>query len=110
MFSGGQLSGRLFGIFWAGSRFGIILYQGNDLVQSLTPRINSLFGYDEAVKNFKEFYTEKFSQEKKANKYTGTLEGMNVIFVHMESIQSFLLDLSFNGEDVLPTVKNVAHS
>ena len=34
-------------------RFGIILYQGNDLIQSLTPKINSLFGYDEAAKRFK---------------------------------------------------------
>jgi len=76
-------------------RFGIIIYQGNDLVQSLTPKINSLFGYDEAAKNFKDFYNKKFAnQTSKNNKYTGVLEGMNVIFVHMESIQNFLVDIT----------------
>ena len=89
-------------------RFGIILYQGNDLVQSLTPRINSLFGYDEAVKNFKEFYTEKFSQEKKSNKYTGTLEGMNVIFVHMESIHGYLVGMEINDQEITPTLNKLS--
>ena len=52
-------------------RFGIILYQGNDLVQSLTPKISSLFGYDEAAKRFKDFYTKKEATEiHKDNKYT----------------------------------------
>ena len=89
-------------------RFGIILYQGNDLVQSLTPRINSLFGYDEAVKNFKEFYTEKLSQEKKANKYTGTLEGMNVIFVHMESIHGYLVGMEINDQEITPALNKLS--
>ena len=40
-------------------RFGIVLYQGNDLVQSLMPKINSMFGYDEAAKNFKDYYSKK---------------------------------------------------
>ena len=45
---------------------------------------------------------------RKNNKYTNMLEGMNVVFVHMESIQSFLFDLSFNGEYVLPTTRKLA--
>ena len=90
-------------------RFGIIMYQGNDLVQSLYPKINSLFGYDEAVRKFKEFYGEKKeTQEVQTNEYTGILEGMNVIFVHMESMQEFLMDLEFNGQAVTPTVRKIA--
>lgn len=90
-------------------RFGIILYQGNDLIQSLTPKINSLFGYDEAAKEFKEFYSKKFSEEvHKDNKYTGILEGMNVVFIHMESIQNFLVNMQVNGVEITPTINKLS--
>ena len=90
-------------------RFGIILYQGNDLVQSLTPKINSMFGYDEAAKNFKEYYSKKFKNEKvQSNKYTGVLDGMNVIFVHMESIHGYLVDMEINGQEITPTLNKLA--
>lgn len=90
-------------------RFGMIIYQGNDLVQSLTPKLNSLFGYDEAVKNFKDFYREKFATEvHKNNKYTGTLEGMNFVFVHMESLQQYLVNMKINGVEVTPTVNQLS--
>lgn len=89
-------------------RFGVILYQGNDLVQSLIPKFNSLFGYDEAAKNFKEFYSNKFTEEHKDNKYTGVLEGMNVVFVHMESIQNFLQGMKVNDVEITPTLNKLA--
>ena len=89
-------------------RFGIILYQGNDLVQSLTPKINSLFGYDEAAKNFKDFYSEKFaSDNNESNKYTGVLEGMNVIFIHMESVHNYLVNMEVNDQEITPTLNKL---
>lgn len=89
-------------------RFGIILYQGNDLIQSLTPKINSMFGYDEAAKNFKEYFSEKFATETvSSNKYTGVLEGMNVIFIHMESIHGYLVDMEVNGQEITPTLNKL---
>lgn len=90
-------------------RFGIVLYQGNDLIQSLTPKINSLFGYDEAAKEFKDFYAKKFSEEvHKDNKYTGILEGMNIVFIHMESIQNFLVNMEVNGTEITPTINKLS--
>lgn len=89
------------------NRFGIILYQGNDLVQTLTPKLSSLFGYEDAVKVFQEFF-EKYPSEEKTNKYTGFLEGMNVVFVHMESIQTFLMDQEFNGNELTPNLNALA--
>lgn len=89
------------------SRFGIILYQGNDLIQSLTPKINSLFGYDEAAKLFKDFFAKEFQNEHKDNKYTGVLEGMNVIFIHMESIQNYLVGMEVNGQEITPTLNKL---
>ena len=90
------------------ARFGILLYQGNDLVQSLTPKINSLFGYDEAAKTFKEFFAEKFKKEKQTNEYTNVLEGMNVIFIHMESIQNYLVNMKVNDVEITPTINKLA--
>lgn len=90
-------------------RFGIVLYQGNDLIQSLTPKINSMFGYDEAAKNFKDYFSKKFQNEPvKSNKYTGVLEGMNVIFIHMESIHGYLVDMEVNGQEITPTLNKLA--
>ncbi len=89
-------------------RFGIVLYQANDLIQSLKPKISSLFGYDEAAKDFKAFYSKKFATEiHKDNKYTNVLEGMNVIFVHMESIQSYLVDMEINNVEITPTLNKL---
>lgn len=90
-------------------RFGIVLYQSNDLVQSLIPKFNSLFGYDEAAKNFKEFYANKFETEvHEDNKYTNVLEGMNVIFIHMESIHNYLIGMEINGQEITPTINKLS--
>ena len=91
------------------TRFGIILYQGNDLVQSLTPKINSLFGYDDAARTFKEFYSENStSKQNYTNEYTGIMEGKNIIFVHMESIQNFLVDMKVNDSEITPTINKLS--
>ena len=94
---------------YVADRFGFILYQFNDLVQTLTPKFSSLFGYDDALKKFEKFYTkERINEYSSKNQYTDIFKGKNVIFVHMESIQSFLMNLEFNGEEVTPTVNKLA--
>ena len=52
-------------------RFGLVLYQINDLVQTLTPRFSSLFGYDEAAQSFIEYFTsDDVDQYDGEHKYT----------------------------------------
>ena len=87
-------------------RFGIITYQFNDLIQSLTPKFGSLFGYEEALDNFNQYFEEKPKHED--NKYTNILKGYNIVFVHMESIQTFLMDLSFNDQELTPNLNALA--
>ena len=87
-------------------RFGIIMYQVNDFVQYLTPQISSLFGQEKATELFNDYFNTK--EKTKENKYTGVLTGKNIVFVHMESMQSFLMNLSFNGKDVTPNLKKLA--
>lgn len=87
-------------------RFGIIMYQVNDFVQYLTPQISSLFGQEKATELFNDYFNTK--EKTKENKYTGVLTGKNIVFVHMESMQSFLMNLSFNGKDVTPNLNRLA--
>lgn len=88
-------------------KFGIILYQGNDFFQSLSLKVNGLFGYDMALQRFNEYFKENKVQHQN-NKWTNILKGKNVIFIHMESIQSFVMPLEFNGEFVSPSINKLA--
>lgn len=90
-------------------RFGIILYQTNDVFQTIKPKISSLFGYEEAYEMFQDYFTnEENLQYNGKNKYTGILEDYNIVYVHMESTQNFLMDLKFNGVDAAPNLKKLA--
>ena len=87
-------------------KFGIYVYQFNDIITSVQPKINSLFGYDKANKEVTEYYKNK---EKSAdNKYTGIFKDKNVLVIHADSIQRNLFDMSFNGQDVVPNLKRIA--
>ncbi|MEG2457335.1 MAG: LTA synthase family protein [Bacilli bacterium] len=87
-------------------QFGIYVYTIDDLVQSLEPKFTSLFGYDEAAREFREFYSKR-EYYKEKNKFTNEFKGKNIIFVHMESIQSFLVDLKVNDIEITPNINRL---
>ena len=89
------------------SSFGIYTYQINDIVQSLEPKLNNLFGYDKAFKNVKDYYDDKKVEEKE-NKYTNVFEGKNVLVIHAESLQTIAIDRSFEGDEVTPNLNKLA--
>ena len=89
-------------------KFGIYVYHINDFVKSVEPKFAALFGYDSALKEFNEFYQK--IETPKTNEYTGIFEGKNIIVIHGESIQNFLLGLSFNGQEVTPNLNKLAAS
>jgi len=89
------------------NKFGMVVYQLNDFVNSLKPRIVSLFGYDIAVRNFCEYYdTNRLKMSK--NEYTDIYEGKNLIVVHLESMSSFLIDLKINGQTITPNLNKLS--
>lgn len=90
------------------SRFGIFLYQANDIVKSVEPRFNALFGYDSAYKTFREFYEEKEAEVIPSNKYTDIFKGKNVIAIHAESIMTDVMYREFNGVEVSPVLNKLA--
>lgn len=92
-------------------RFGIYIYQGNDVIVSLQPKINSMFGYDKAKKNFNMYYDDRRSNDKYSgtNEYTNIFAGKNVIVIHAESLQSVAINRRFNDQEVTPTFNRLAH-
>lgn len=88
-------------------RYGIYVYQISDLITSLSPKINSMFGYDKNAKIFREYY-DNHNLEDNENKYTNIFKGKNIIVIHAESMQKFTMDLSFNGKELTPTLNKLA--
>ena len=88
-------------------KYGLYVYTVNDLVQSVRPKVNVAFGYDEDAYKFRNYYACKFEDKKKTNEYTNIFKDKNVIFVHMESIQNFLINLKINGNEVTPNLNKL---
>ena len=90
-------------------RFGIYVYQVNDLIKSTQSKFTSIFGYDNAAKIVRDFYDEKNKIDiQSENKYTNIFEGKNVIVIHAESIMTHDMTLSFNGKELTPNINRLA--
>ena len=87
--------------------YGIYIYQIDDIIQSISPKLNSAFGHDSALKETKDYYTNNKYKETK-NEYTNIFEGKNVIVIHAESMQEFVMELSFNGKEVTPNLNRLS--
>ena len=87
--------------------YGIYVYQIDDFIQSLSPKINTLFGYDNALKNVSDYYKNN-QKENKKNEYTNIFNGKNVLVIHYESMQTFPMSLSFNDKEVTPNLNKLA--
>ena len=89
-------------------RFGIYIYQGEDIVTSLQPKINSMFGYDQAKKNFDEYFKDKPDTNTNKNKYTDIFKGKNILVIHAESMMTNAMSLKFNGQEVTPNLNKMS--
>lgn len=95
--------------------FGIYTYQINDLFTALKTKLNGMFGYDEAAKRFRDYYA-KNEYVQIENEYSNIFKGKNVIVIHAESIQNFLISddfknhesASFNGIEVTPNLNRLS--
>ena len=92
-------------------RFGIYVYQLNDLVKSTESKFTSMFGYDSASKTVRDFYKEKAindTSNSKSNIYTNIFEGKNILVIHSESMMTQNMTLSFNNEELTPNLNKLA--
>ena len=88
-------------------RFGIYVYQANDVITSIQPKISAIFGYDKANANFQAYFAG--NEDVKTNRYTNIFEGKNVIVIHAESMQTNAIGLEFNGVPVTPTLNRLVN-
>ena len=86
--------------------FGINVYQLNDLTSSIKTKVNTMFGYDEAAKAFREYYAVE--KEVPNNEYTNMFKDKNVIVIHGESLQEFTMNLKFNDKELTPNLNKMA--
>lgn len=87
--------------------FGIYTYQFNDLYSCVKTKVNTMFGYDEAAKTFREYY-ENHNEESQSNIYTDLFKGKNVIVIHGESLQNYTMNVAFNGRELTPNINRLA--
>ncbi|MBQ3468834.1 MAG: LTA synthase family protein [Bacilli bacterium] len=87
-------------------RFGIYVYQVNDLIASVQPKINSMFGYDKAKVEFNEYFKDK--KKSPENEYTDIFKDKNIIVIHGESMQTNTIGLKFNDKELTPTLNKLS--
>ncbi len=90
------------------NKYGLYVYTINDIIQSISPKLNTLNGYDEAALKFREYYSCR-KEDNTQNEYTNIFKDKNIIFIHMESIQNFLVNLKINGEYVTPNINRLVN-
>ena len=71
--------------------WGPYVYQVDDLIQSLKPTFNNIFGYDKALKDTNDYYKAN-SKKVQVNDYTGIFEGKNVLVIHLMNYKNYILD------------------
>ena len=88
-------------------RYGMYVYTVTDMIQSIHPKIDNLYGYDESALAFRDYYSCKWEEKDIVNQYTDLFKDKNVLFIHMESIQNFLIDLKINDKEVTPFLNKI---
>lgn len=86
--------------------FGVYTYQIDDLFQSLKPTFSNMFGYDNALKVVSDYYEDN-KKEQDTNAYTGIFEGKNVIAIHAESLQNFVIGMTIDGQEITPNLNKL---
>lgn len=90
--------------------FGLYTYQLSDTVTCIHSKVNMMLGYEDKQQAFTEFYNDKSREDtdEKANEYTDIFKGKNVLVIHAESIQQYLMDTYINGEPLTPNIRKLA--
>lgn len=84
---------------------GMYNYTIYDAVQSTRATAQRVFADSNDLTEVRNF--TQTSRAEPNPEYFGAAEGMNVIYVHMESIQNFLIDYRLHGEEVTPFLNSL---
>ena len=87
-------------------KYGLYLYTFNDLFQSF--EFNDNIDYDNFALNYRNYYSCKWDKNDNKNEYSDIFKDKNVLFIHAESIQNFLIDFKIDGEYITPNINKFA--
>lgn len=77
-----------------------------DMVQSLKSSTQRVMANRNDITNVEEYTNAKYAKPNEA--YFGKGKGKNIIKIHLESLQSFMVDYELHGEEVTPFLNSLA--
>jgi lipoteichoic acid synthase len=84
---------------------GMYNYQIYDAVKSTKASAQRVMADSDDITEVQNFTTSNYAAPNP--KYFGAAKGMNVIYLHLESMQNFLIDYKLNGEEVTPFLNSL---
>lgn len=102
-----QLLGRTFDRVYIVKYLGLDAFTGYDLVKSEHVSQMRKSATKSQLKTVEKFTKEHYAASNK--KLFGIAKGRNVIVIHLESFQQFLIDKKINGQEVTPFLNSLYH-
>lgn len=102
-----QLLGRTFDRVYIVKYLGLDAFTGYDLVKSEHVSQMRKSATKSQLKTVEKFTKEHYAAPNK--KLFGIAKGRNVIVIHLESFQQFLIDKKINGQEVTPFLNSLYH-
>ena len=107
-FSRPQLLGRTFDRTYIVKYLGVDTFTGYDLLKSQHTYSMRKSATKSQLEKVKKFTDSNYA--KPNDKLYGIAKGRNVIVIHLESFQQFLIDRKINGQEVTPFLNSLYHS
>src|SRR5690625_7282190 len=76
-----------------------------DIIQNLKSSSERVLADSNDITEVRDYLDNKFAEPNED--LFGVAEGKNVIKIHLESFQSFLIDYELNGEEVIPFINSI---
>ncbi|UFT99751.1 LTA synthase family protein [Radiobacillus kanasensis] len=86
---------------------GLYNYTIYDGIQTAQIEAQKAYASSDDLTKISNYTTSHYA--KPNEKYFGIAEGKNIIKIHLESFQTFLIDYKLNGEEVTPFLNKLAH-
>lgn len=91
---------------YVAENFGLYTYHTADFFKSLNMFMIGRVDEDD-YQTFLEYFAEN---EQISNEYTGMFEGKNVIVIHAESLENFLINYELEGREITPNFNELANN
>lgn len=96
-----QLLTRAFDREYLVKNIGVFYYHIYDVALQSKMRTEKVMANDNDLKEIKSYINNEIRSEEESD-YFGKAEGRNIIFISAESVQSFVIDNTLDGEEITP--------